>query len=126
MSTSADDHAEMGVEIVSRSSMYDSESESQLDDDCVSENSFGSYLGDNAMDEENMTADIELDSSLPDVADEEYPQSMSIPDDMYVRSPSLVPQYTPPTRSTQLEPAFDAKFSGPSMCVVRGLISTQH
>lgn len=126
MSTSADDHAEMGVDIV-RSSMYDSEpeSESQLDDDCVSENSFGSYLGDNAMDEENMTADIELDSSLPVYSDEEYPQSMSILDDMYVRSPSLVPQYTPPTRS-QLEPAFNAKFSGPSMCVVRGLISTQH
>ena len=107
--------------------MYDSESESQLDDDCVSENSFGSYLGDNAMDEENTTANIELDSSLP-VSDEEYPQSMSILDDMYVRSPSLVPQYTPPTRtrSTQLEPAFNAKFSGPSMCVVRGLILTQH
>lgn len=104
------------------------DSESQLDDDCVSENSFGSYLDDNAMDEENimMTADIDLDSSLPVYSDEEeyYPQSTSTLDDMYVRSPSMdltvVPQYSPPTRSTQ--PTFNAKFSGPSMCLVRGLI----
>jgi hypothetical protein len=139
MSTSADDHTEEGVEGVqiARSSMYDSES--QLDDDCVSENSFGSDFGDNAMDEENMTADIELDSSLPVYLNEKYPESTSALDDMllpvYVRSPSvdltvtaavarvLPPsQYhdTPPTRSTQ--PALNAMFSGPSMCVVRGLI----
>ena len=117
MSTSADDHAEeglKGLQIV-RGSIHD---ESQLlDDDCVSENSFGSSLfGDNAVDEENMAADIELDPSLPSYFEEEYPQ----PDDM---SPavdlSVVPQYTPPTKSTQ--PAFNVEFLGPPMCVVRGL-----
>jgi hypothetical protein len=110
MSTSADDHTEKGVQIAG-SSIQDFESQS--DDDCVSENSFGSYLDDN--EEEKMTADIELDSIPPGYSDEEYPQSTSVLDDTYV-----VPQYTPPTRSTQ--PAFNAKFSGPSMCVVRGLI----
>ena len=72
-----------------------------------------------------MTVDIELDSSPPVYSDEEYPQL----DDMYARSPSVdlavVPQYTPPTRSYQ--PALNEKSSGPSMCVVRGLIFTiQH
>ena len=116
MSTSADDHSEKGVERV-QTTIYGSE----LDDDCVSENSFGSSFGDNAMDEENMTVDIELDSSPPVYSDEEYTQL----DDMYARSPSVdlavVPQYTPLTRS--YEPALKEKSSGPStrMCVVRGL-----
>lgn len=125
MSTSADNHTEKGEQIAeSLSSMHDSDSESQLnDDDCVSENSFGSSFGDNsAMDEEDVTADIEL----PAYSDEEYPQSTSSLDDMYVKSPpasvdlTVVPQYTPPTRSTQ--PAVNVKFSVPSMCVVRGFI----
>jgi hypothetical protein len=115
----SDDHTEMGVKGAQNAggSMHDSES--QLDDDCASEDSLGSSFGDNAMDEENTAADIELDSSPPVYSDEEYPQS----DDMYVKSPSMdptvVPLYTPRTRSTQ--PAFSG-FSGPSMCVVRGLI----
>ena len=116
MSTSADDHTEKGVERV-QTTIYGSE----LDDDCVSVNSFGSSLGDNAKDEENVTADIELDSSPPVYSDEENPQL----DDMCASCPSvdpavpLVPQYTPPTRSYQ--PALNEKSSGPSMCVVRGL-----
>jgi hypothetical protein len=103
MSTSADDHTEKGVEMV----------ELQLDDDCASENSFGSSFGDNEMDEENMTADIELD---PVYSDEEYPQS----DNMYERRLSEDLALAPPTRSSQ--PAFNEKSSGPLMCVVRGLI----
>ena len=122
MSTSADGSTENGAQVAG-SSMHDSVS--QLDDDCVSENSFGSYFSNNAMDEENMTADIELDS-LPQASvssDEEYPQSTSIVNNMYLRSPSVVPQYTPQTRSTQVaQPAFNTEFLGQSMCVVRGLI----
>lgn len=109
MSTSTDGRNEKGAQIAV-SSMYDSDSESQLDDGCDSENSFGSYFGDNAMDEE-------LNSLPPAYSDEELNIVM-----VYVKSPSVdlaVPQYTPPTRSTQ--PAFNAKFSGP-MCIVRGLI----
>ena len=128
MSKPADDHTEnlkgvvKGIQI-DENSVHNSES--QLDDDCVSENSFGSHFDDNAMDDEkNMTADIELDSSLPVCSDEENLnpfQSTSTLDDMYVSYPSVdqtvVPQYTPPTtRSTT-----NTKFSGPSMCVVRGL-----
>ena len=115
MLKSADDHTEKGVKGVQIACGSIHDSELQLDDDCVSENSFGSSLfGDNAVDEENMTADIKLDSSLPGYSDEEYPQ----PDDI---SPSfdltVMPQYTLPMRSTQ--PAIKAKFSGPSICVVR-------
>ena len=121
MSTPADDHTEEEVQI-DENSMHDSESQILDDDNCDSENSFGSYLSNNAMDE-NMTADIELDSYLPVYSDEEYPQSTSIQDDMYLlTSPSVVPQYTPPTRSLTSQPTSNAKFSGPSMCVVRGLI----
>jgi hypothetical protein len=122
MSTSADhdDHTEKGGGVqIDESSMYNSES--QLDDDCVSENSFGSHFGDDAMpvdDEENMAV----------YSDEEYLnpfQSTSTIDDTYVRCPSVdqtvVPQYTPPTR-TQTRSTSNGKFSGPSMCVVRGLI----
>ena len=103
MSASTDDHTEEGVQPeIAASSMRDSES--QLDDDCDSENSFGSYIDDNAMDEESMTADIELDSSPPDYSDE----------DIYARAPSadltVVSPYTPPTRSIQ--PAVNARFSG--------------
>ena len=120
----SDDHTDMGVNGVQiGGSLYNSES--QLDDDCVSEDSFGSSFGDNAMDEENTAADIELlvDSSPPSpvYSDEEYPES----DDMNVKSPSMdltvVPPYTPRTRSTK--PTFN-RFSGPSMCVVRGIIFT--
>ena len=124
MSTMADDHTEKGVKGVqiAGTSMYDSEA--QLDDDCISENSYGSDFGDNAMNEGNIpvTVDIEVDSSLPTYSDEEHRQ----PDDMYVRSPNgdltLEPHYTLPTRSTR--PTLNAKFSGPSMCVVGGLIFT--
>ena len=119
MSTSADDRTEKGVKRVqiAGSSMHDSET--QLDDDCVSENSYGSDFGDNATNEENMITDIEVDSSLPAYSEEEYPQ----PDDMYIRShPTLVPL---PTRSSR--PTLNANFSGPSMCVVGGLsFSNQH
>lgn len=107
MSTSADGHTEKGVRIAA-SSMHDS------DDGCDSENSFGSYFGDNAMDEFK-----ELDSSPPAYSNED-----SELDGMYVKSPSVdlivIPLYTPPTRSTQ--PPFNARSSGPSMCVVCGLI----
>ena len=118
MSTSADDHSEKGLERVEIAGGSESIHDSQLDDDCVSENSFGSSFGDHAMNEENVTADIELESSPPVYSDEEYLQS----DDIYGPSVDLdvVPQYTPPTRSSQ--PALNEKSSGPSMCVVRGLI----
>lgn len=119
MSTLADDHTEVGVKGVQIAGDSMHNSESQLDDDCVSEDSFGSSFGDNAMDEENMAADIERDSLPPVYSDEEYPQD----DDIYVKSPSMVPtvvpHYTPRTRSTQ--PAFN-RFSGPPMCVVRSII----
>ena len=119
MSTSVDDHTEKRVEEVQIAGGSIHGSETQLDDDCVSENSYGSDFGDNATNEENITADIVVNSSLPAYSDEEYPQ----PDDTDVRSPSVdltvVPHNTPPTRSTR--PTFNAKSTGPSMCVVGGL-----
>lgn len=98
----------------------------QKDDDCVSEDSFGSDF-ENATDEENMKArldraDTELDSPPPVYSEVERPQSISLLSNMNVKSPSIVLQYTPPTGSTELEPAFNVtpNLSGPSMCVVRG------
>lgn len=97
-------------------------SSKQKDDDCVSENSFGSDF-DDAIDKENLKArldgDTELGSPPPVYSDVERPQSMLLLANMDVRSPL---QYTP-TGSTQLEPAFNVtpNLSGPSMCVVRGL-----
>ena len=101
----------------------------QKDDDCASEDSFGSNF-DDATDEENMKARLEgpganteLDSPPPVYSEEEHPQSASLLANMDVKSPSIVLQYTSPTGPTELEPAFDAtpNLSGPSMCVVRGL-----
>ena len=119
MSTSADDHTGKRVkgEQIAEGSIH--HSESHLDDDCVSENSYGSSFGENAMDEEDTTAGIELDSLPPVYSNEEYrdPQLNDIYPSVDL---AVVPQYPPLTRSVQ--PAFDAMFSGPPMCVVGGLI----
>jgi hypothetical protein len=103
----------------------------QEDDDCISENSYGSDFGDNATDREDLIGGSESDagteladsSSPPPVySAEERPQSMFLLANMDVKSPPVVLQYTPPTGSAELEPPFSVNFSGPSMCVVRGLI----
>ena len=106
----------------------------QKDDDCISEDSFGSDF-DNAScatDEENLDgADTKLcsplDSPPPVYSEEEHPQSMSLSANMDMKSPSTILQYTPPralTGSTEFQPAFNVtpNLLGPSMCVVRGLI----
>lgn len=96
----------------------------QNDDDCVSENSFGSDFCDNAADKEDLKGtrswdtDIELPDLPPPYSEEEHPQS-----DMFLlanKSPPVVLQYTPPTGSTDLEPEshFSKNISGQSMCVV--------
>ena len=94
----------------------------QKDDDCISEDSFGS-------DFENPTAnldrtDTELESLPPVYSEEEHPQSRFLSTNMDVKSPLQILQYTPPTGSTEPEPAFNLtpNLSHPSMCVVRGLI----
>ena len=98
------------------SSMYSSAESSQLDDDCASENSFGSDFGDHATDEEDLAstdAEVELDSPPPNYPDEEIPQSISIVPNIDLKSPEIL-QYTP-------EPAPMANLlKGPStrMCVV--------
>jgi hypothetical protein len=109
------------------------ESESQLDDDCDSENSFGSYFDDDehaAVEEESTLADadanIEVDSLPPAYSDEGYPQSTSILANMDRKSPPVVLQYT---LATETESALKPKLSDPStrMCVVREpKFSTQH
>ena len=98
-------------------------SSKQKDYDCVSEDSFGSNF-DNATDEENLKAsldgsDTELDSPPPVYSEEEHPQSNTD-----VKSSLRILNYTPPTGSTELEPALNMtpNLSGPSMCVVRRLI----
>lgn len=106
----------------------------QKDDDCVSEDSFGSDFY-NATDEEESFklkarlgldgADTELDSPPPIYSEEEQPQSMSLLANIDVKAPSIVLQYTPPTGSAELEPDVTPNLPqvpGPSMCVVRGLI----
>jgi len=114
------------------SSMH--ESLSQLDDDNVSEDSFGSDFGDNATDEEDLitdliteadTQDVEPDSPPPVYSDEEYPQSSPMLLNMDLKSPPLVLQYTP-TSSTQ-PPILNANSLGPStrMCIVSGLTCNQ-
>lgn len=90
----------------------------QKDDDCISENSFGSDFGGNATDEEDLIGD----SPPPVYSEGEYPQSMFLLANKDVKSPPVVLQYTPPTGSAELEPPFSVNFSGPSMCVVRGPI----
>lgn len=93
-------------------------SSKQKDDDCVSENSFGSDF-DDATDEENLKARLDgntkLESPPPVYSDVERPQSMLL-------SANMPLQYTP-IKSTELEPAFNVNpnLSGLSMCVVRGL-----
>ena len=94
----------------------------QMDDDCVSEDSFGSDF-DNATGEENFKArldgtDTELDLPPPVYSEEGHPRSMD------VKPPPIVLQYTPPTGSTEIEPApsVTPNLSRPLMCVVRGLM----
>lgn len=102
------------------SSMRDSK---QNDDDCISEDSFGSDF-DNATGEEILKArldetDTELDLPPPVYSEEEHSQTMD------VKPPPIVLQYTPPTGLTEFEPAFNVttqNLSPPLMCVVRGLI----
>lgn len=109
-------------------SMRNSKQKPEDDDDCVSEDSFGSDF-DTAPEEENLKvngANTELNSPPPPVySEEEHLQSMSLLANMDVKSPPTVLQYTPPT-ITELEPPqpFSATpdLSGSSMCVVRGLI----
>ena len=94
----------------------------QKDDDCLSEDSFGSDF-DNATDEENLKDDTELDSAPPVYSEEERPQSISLSANMDVKkSAPTVLQYT---GSTELEPALNVtpNLSDPLMCVVGGLIS---
>lgn len=100
----------------------------QNDDDCVSEDSFGSDF-DNATDKEilreaGLDGDTEPDSP-PVYSEEEHSQSLSLLANMDVKPPPMVMQWTPPRGSTELEPAFNVTphLSGPSMCVVCGLIS---
>lgn len=97
------------------------------DNDCISEDSFGSDF-ENATDEENLKVILdgavsELDSPPPVYSEEVHPQSMSLLSNMDVKSPSVVLQYSSPTE-TELEPAFNEtpNLLGPSMCVVRGII----
>ena len=108
-------------------SMRNSKQKPEDDDDCVSEDSFGSDF-DTAPEEENLKvngANTELNSPPPPVySEEEHLQSMSLLANMDVKSPSMpvVLQYTPPTEleSTKLEPTLNlaGNLSGPSMCAV--------
>ena len=107
-----DGHTEEEVSEIDGTSMNDSESQLDSNDDCVSENSWGSF--------DDYDTHIELGSLLPPVyPEEEYPQSTSIPAKMDQQSPHAVLQSIT-ARST--EPALNTKFSGPSMCIVRGPI----
>lgn len=104
----------------------------QKDDDCVSEDSFGSDFdnavaideGDSGLKARLNGVDTELNSPPPVYSEGEHFQSTSLLANMDVKSPCIVLQYTSPTGPTELEPAFDVSpnLSGPSMCVVRGLI----
>ncbi|KAF8802256.1 hypothetical protein BYT27DRAFT_7197349 [Phlegmacium glaucopus] len=108
------------------------ESESQLDDDDnVSEDSFGSDFGDYATpDEEDLATstdvdsdvepDVEPDSPPPVYPDDEYPQTTFTNMDLKSPPPPVVLQYTP---TTSTEPTLNANSSSPSspsirMCVV--------
>lgn len=96
----------------------------QMDDDCVSEDSIGSDF-DNATDDEKSKARLDADTELDlPPAYSENPQSKPLLANMGMKSPFIVLQYTPLTGSTELELPFSAtpSLSGPSMCVVRGLI----
>lgn len=100
--------------------------ESSIDDDCVSENSFGSDFGDNATDEEDLktikSSDIYTELGSPPVYSEEEPlQSMVLLSNTDVKPPPVVLRYTPPTGSTEVKSASNVNFRGPPMCVVRGL-----
>jgi hypothetical protein len=98
----------------------------QKDDDCISDDSFGSDF-DNATDDETLDGaadpelDSPLDSPLPVYSEGEHLQPMSLLANMDVKSPPVVLQYIPPTGSTELEPV-TPNLLAPSMCVVRGLI----
>jgi hypothetical protein len=96
----------------------------QKDDDCISDDSFGSDF-DNATDDENLRATLEgavteLDSPPPVYSEENRPQSMSLLSSMDVKFSPVILQYTPPTE-TEPEPAFNMT-PNPSICVVRGII----
>ena len=92
-------------------SMNDSDSQLDSKDDCASENSWGSF--------DDYDTHIELGSLPPVYPEEEYPQSTSIPAKMDQQSPHAVLQCIT-ARSTEGAFKLNTKFSGPSMCIVRG------